>query len=63
MEGTRRDYRGPLSEPFRVFAKSLKGFGQNPLPFRRLSLVYIEYIKNTFLSERTMLNRMGYFVE
>lgn len=26
-------------------------------------VVYIEYIKNTFLSERTMLNRMGYFID
>lgn len=26
-------------------------------------VVYIEYTKNTFLSERTMLNRMGYFIE
>ena len=26
-------------------------------------VVFIEYIKNTFLSERTMLHRMGYFIE
>lgn len=26
-------------------------------------VVYIEYIKNTFMSERTMLDRMGYFFE
>lgn len=26
-------------------------------------VVYIEYVKNTFLSERSMLNRMGYFFE
>ncbi len=25
-------------------------------------IVYIEYIKNTWLSEKTMLERMGYFV-
>lgn len=25
--------------------------------------VYIEYVKNTFMSERTMLNRMGYFID
>lgn len=27
------------------------------------NVVYIEYVKNTFLSERTMLRRMGYFFE
>lgn len=27
------------------------------------NVVYIEYVKNTFLSERTMLRRMGYFLE
>ena len=26
-------------------------------------VVYIEYVKNTFLSERTMLHRMGYFFD
>ena len=26
-------------------------------------VVYIEYIKNTWLSEKTMLDRMGYHVE
>lgn len=26
-------------------------------------IVYIEYIKNTWLSEDTMLKRMGYFIE
>ena len=27
------------------------------------NIVYIEYIKNTWLSEKTMLKRMGYFIE
>lgn len=26
------------------------------------SIIYIEYIKNTYLSEQTMLERMGYFI-
>ena len=26
-------------------------------------IVYIEYIKNTWLSDKTMLERMGYFIE
>ena len=26
-------------------------------------IVYIEYIKNTWLSEKTMLRRMGFFIE
>ena len=26
-------------------------------------IVYIEYVKNTYLSERTMLNRMGFFID
>lgn len=27
------------------------------------NVVYIEYVKNTWLSEQTMLERMGYFIE
>jgi len=27
------------------------------------NVIYIEYVKNTYLSEQTMLERMGYFID
>ena len=71
MDGVRRISRSPhmaTVEPYSVkVGVEMRGY----LVIPRIKIIYsvdeeavnIEYIKNTFMSERTMLTRMGYFFD
>lgn len=71
MDGVRRISRSPQMatvEPYSVkVGVEMRGY----LVIPRIKIIYsvdeeavnIEYIKNTFMSERTMLTRMGYFFD
>lgn len=71
MDGVRRIARSPQMSAVEPYSKKVGVEMRGYLVIPRIKIIYsvegeavnIEYIKNTFMSERTMLTRMGYFFD